>query len=99
MKNKFQRLSNEEKKKAIENYYATVVGEEDKKRFKRIFIYGIICLIYGAYLIIEQIITKISIANYVLGILLLIAACVFLIGGHKIKVKKVNDYLVKKNKK
>ena len=96
MKNKFQRLSKEEKKKAIDNYYATVAGEEDKKRFKRIMIYGILCLIYGTYLIVEQIITKISIANYILGGLLLIAGCVFLIGRHKIIVKKVNDFIVRK---
>lgn len=99
MKNVFQRLSKAEQKEAIRNYYATSAGEENKKRFKRIFIYGVVCLLYGTFLIIEEIINHASNANYVLGTLVIIAGCVFLIGGHKAKVEKVNSYLVSKRKK
>ena len=98
MKNKFQRLSKEEKQKAINDYYKTTSGEENKKRFKRILIYGIICIVYGTYVIIEQIINNVSNFNYAFGATLLIAGLFFLIARHRVIVQKVNNYLIKKKK-
>lgn len=98
IKNKYQRLSYEEKRKAREDFYKTDFGKEQKPRFNRLIIVSILLFLFSIYLLIDAIIKKDSIFAYTAAILLFIFSAVFFIGRHKVIVKNVNSYLIKKKK-
>ena len=94
-KYKYQRLSNNEKKQAKNDFYQTEQGFELKKRFNRILIYSIILILFGIYLLIEACIKKDSYAQLAYGIILIIFGIGFLISRYYLIIKKVNYYLTK----
>lgn len=96
LKNKYQRLSRDEKKKAREDFYQTNDGKALRYRFTRLLIVSILLILYGMFLIIETLVKHGSIFGIVSGILLFVFAFVFLIGRHKLIVDRVNKYLLKK---
>lgn len=98
IKNKYQRLNKKERKEAREKFYATEFGQEQKARFNRILLVSVLLFIYGIYLLIETIIKANSIWGYVSATTMFIFALVFAIGRHKVIIKNVNDYLIKKKK-
>lgn len=98
LKNKYQRLNKEERKKAKEDFYKTEFGKSKKAIFNRILIYSILIILYGIILTIVGLIKHSSIWNYIAVILLFTCAFVLLIGRYKIIVRDVNNYLIKNKK-
>ena len=98
LKTKYQTLTKEEKKEAAKKYYNTEQGKENKSRFTRLLIIGILCIIWGIVIIIDNLIQDGSIWEYVSAILVIIFGFVFLIGRIKIKNRNINNYLTKKKK-
>lgn len=96
LKNKYQRLTKEEQKKAREAFYQTKTGQILKVRFTRLLITSLLLLIYGSYLIIDAIMKDARIFGITSGIILYIFSFVFLIGRHKLIIDKVNKFLIEK---
>lgn len=95
LKLKYYSLSKEEKYKLKDEFYQTVFGKSIKNRLNRLLLTGIIGTLFSIYLFTNP-------ANkwdIVSGIILTLASLVFIIGSFKVKIKKLNDYLVKKSKK
>ena len=99
LKNKYQRLTKEEKKEACQKFYQTEFGKKMKPVFKRLLIISILLFIYALVLVLDSLLKKGSIWNYVAAILVASCAFVFLIGRHKIIVRDVNNFLISKDKK
>ncbi len=95
LKNKYQRLNKEDRKKAREDFYKTNFGKSKKAIFTRLLIISFLLICYSLYLFISGLINK-SIWSYVAAGILFICSLVFLIGRHKILVRDVNNYLIKK---
>ena len=99
MKNKYQRMNKEEKKKCREKFYQTDKGRELKKRFTRLTILGIIGICFAVFLVISGYISEeISWATWTLAGILLFFSLVYLISPFVLKPKCVNDYAVKQMK-
>lgn len=96
LKNKYQRLSPKEKKEARLKFYETSYGKQIKPRFNRLLIVSVILFFYATYLLIDAFIKNSSIWNYIASIIIYIFFLVFFIGRHKIIVRDVNNYLIKK---
>lgn len=89
---KYYSLNKEEKEKLKKNFYNTEFGKSIKNRLDRLFIIGILGSIFSIYLFI----TYTNTWDIVSGIILIIASIFFLIGSFKVRIKKLNEYLVKK---
>ncbi len=92
---KYYSLNKEEKKNLKEEFYQTELGQTIKFRLNRLFLTGIVGIIFGTILII---LNK-SIWEITLGITLIIICIIFLISSFTVRINKINDYLVKKQKK
>jgi len=95
-KYKYQTLTSKEKKEACNKYFSTKEGNELKIRLNRLLIYSIILIVFGLYLIIEAIVKGSLNAQLVYGILVIVCSVIFLIGRYYLKLKNVNNYIVKK---
>ena len=89
---KYYSLTKEEKEKLTKEFYQTDYGKMIKKRLDRVFVIGIMSIAFGLFLII----TNTSIWDILSGISLLIASVVFIYGSIKVRINKINDYLIKK---
>ncbi len=96
-KRNYRDLSNIEKKNIKEKYYLTESGKINKKRFNRLLIYGLLCLIYALVLVLDAIINKAGVINYIFASFMFIFALIFLIGREKVLIRNINSFL-KKNK-
>ena len=94
-KNKYQRATKEEKKKAREALFKTPFVADLKKRLNRLIIYSILLFACGIYLIIDNILNENTISTYVFVGFLFIFAIIFIIGRHYVIVKNANDYMIK----
>ncbi len=88
---KYYYLKKEEKKQLKEDFYKTDYGKMIKTRLDRVFIIGIMALAFGILLII----IKTSIWDVFSGISLIIASIVFIIGSFKVRIDKLNNFLIK----
>ena len=94
LKLKYYTLTKEEKYKVKEEFYKTEFGINIKKRLDRLFLIGIMGIIFSILLIVFyktkwDIITSITLSC---------ASLFFIIGSYKIRIKKINEYLTKKKK-
>ena len=89
---KYYSLTKEGKEKLTKEFYQTDYGKMIKKRLDRVFVIGIMSIAFGLFLII----TNTSIWDILSGISLLIASVVFIYGSIKVRINKINDYLIKK---
>ncbi len=89
---KYYSLTKEEKEKLTKEFYQTDYGKMIKKRLDRVFVIGIMSIAFGLFLII----TNTSIWDILSGISLLIASVVFIYGSKRVRINKINDYLIKK---
>ena len=89
---KYYSLTKEEKEKLTKEFYQTDYGKMIKKRLDRVFVIGIMSIAFGLFLII----TNTSIWDILSGISLLIASFVFIYGSKRVRINKINDYLIKK---
>ena len=94
LKLKYYTLNKEEKKNIKNEFYETEFGLNIKKRLDRVFIIGILGILFSLYLIIFPT----SKLDTIMGILLIISSFVFIFGEHKVRIEKINNYLVKKKK-
>ena len=96
LKLKYELLSKDEKNNLKEDFYNTEQGKKIKTRLNRVFIYGIIGILFSIYLFFSE---KI-IAFKVLAVGLLVVSIIFIISSFKIRINKLNEFLVsnKKNK-
>ena len=94
LKLKYYTLSKEDKYKIKDEFYKTEFGANIKKRLDRLFLTGIFCIIFAILLFIIHT-TK---WDVVTGIILLLASFIFIMGSYKVRIDKVNSYLVKKKK-
>lgn len=98
MNYKYDRLTKEEKEKAKKDFYNTDRGKNLKIRFNRILVYGIILLLFGIILLIEELIKGNSISQIIYGIILILFGVAFIIGRFIVIRKQVNDFITKKKK-
>jgi len=92
---KYDRMTKKEKKELIIKYKKTDKGREMYKRLIRLFIIGIICLIYSIYLFISNY-NNLTWVNYLMIIPLFIAAFVFMISSIYLRRKVLNQFAIKK---
>lgn len=96
MKNKYQRLSKEERKECRTMYYSTPKGKEMHLRLIRLIIIGVIGILFGIYMIGNGIITnKVAWYDYAIAIPLLLASVTFLIGAFVIRQRVFNQFALK----
>ena len=91
---KYYSLSTEEKKNLKQDFYKTEFGNSMKNRLNRLFIIGILGILFSIYLFFSYN----SVWELALGIFLLIFSLLFLISSFKIRIDKLNNYLIKINK-
>ena len=92
---KYYSLSKEEKNKLKESFYQTDMGKDLKYRLNRLFIIGILGILFSLYLFIFHS----SMWDIYIGVILTIASIIFIIGSFKVRIQKLNDYLVKNKRK
>lgn len=91
---KYYSLNKTEKKELKLKFYNTEYGNSLKKRLDRVFIIGLLGIIFSMYLLIFST-NKWDIVEC---IILIIASFVFLFGSHKVRIEKINTFLTKKEK-
>ena len=91
---KYYSLNKEEKKKLKEDFYNTEFGKSIKLRLNRLFITGILGILFSVYLFI----TSENKWNTIYAIILVLASLIFIWGSFSVRAKKLNEYLVKKKK-
>ncbi len=91
---KYFTLSKRDKNKLKETFYQTEFGQNIKKRLIRLLIIGILSIIYSIYLLI----TSENIWELIMGIMLLSAGLIFILGSIFIRINKLNNYLIKNKK-
>ncbi len=91
---KYYSLAKEEKVKIKEEFYQTEFGSKMKTRLNRLLVTGILSFIFSIYLFISHT----NNWEIITGITLLCASFVFVIASFKIRIRKINDFLVKKKK-
>ena len=96
MKNKYQRMSKEEKRVCREKYYNTPKGHEMKIRFIRLNIFGIVGICFSVFLVVSGYISKeINWATWTMAIILIIFSFIYLIGSYILKGKCLNNFAIK----
>lgn len=98
MKVKYLRLSKEERKKVNNKYFNTEKGKYIKKKIQISFICGVLCIMYGIYLLIDSILNKITFLNMFYSISIIVFGIILVFATHIIKIKKLNNYVVKNKK-
>ncbi|MBQ8901986.1 MAG: hypothetical protein IJY87_02840 [Bacilli bacterium] len=91
---KYYSLNKDEKKELKKNFYNTEFGKSIKNRLDRLFLIGIIGILFSVYLFINPS----NKWDIVTGVILVVASIIFLVGSFKVRIKKLNDYLVKQKK-
>lgn len=99
MKNKYQRLSKEEKKQARESYkQSSEVNANIYKKLNRLTIISILGIIYAIIsFIVDFFLTKI-IWDFVLDAVLLIFCLIFIIKSQSLLTEQISKYLISKKK-
>jgi len=91
---KYYSLTKEEKLKLKDEFYQTEFGKNIKYRLNRLLITGIFSFIFSILLFIIHT----TIWDITTGIILLIASLIFIIGSHKLRINKLNNFLISKKK-
>lgn len=94
LKLKYYSLNKEEKNKIKNKFYNTEYGNNIKKRLDRVFIIGILGIIFSLYLLI----LPNNKWDIIEGIILIIASFIFIFGSHKVRINKINTFLTQKKK-
>lgn len=91
---KYYSLNKNEKISLKNEFYNTEFGKSINYRLNRLLIIGILGLIFSIYLFISYN-NKWDIVS---AIILVIASLLFIIGSLRLRIKKLNNYLVTKKK-
>lgn len=96
MKNKYQRMSREEKKQCREKYYATSKGKEMKMRFLRLNLIGTGGILFSVFLVVSGYLSQeLNWATWGMAILLTLFSILYLVGSFILKGKCLNQFAVK----
>ncbi|MCI8466930.1 MAG: hypothetical protein HFI08_01875 [Bacilli bacterium] len=96
MKNKYQRLSKNDKLECRNMYYSTPKGKEMHLRLIRLNIIGICGLLISIYIIGNGIIKNIlNWSDYFIAVPLFLASIIFLVGAYFIRGKVLNQFALK----
>lgn len=96
MKNKYRRMTKEEKEKCKKKYYATPKGKEMKTRFTRLIIIGVVGLAFSILLIVNGYLSKeISWATWTIAGILSVFSIIYIAGSIILKGKCLNNFAVK----
>lgn len=98
MKLKYYTLNKNEQLSIKNEFYNTKLGKYIKRKLFSSLICGILCMIISIYVIIDNYLNNKNIWEYVYGISLLCIGITFIIITHKVRIKKINNYLVKNKK-
>ncbi|MGN1379846.1 MAG: hypothetical protein ACI4XR_05625, partial [Bacilli bacterium] len=79
-------------------YFRSETGKYVKKNLQSSLICAILCIIFGIYIIIDNILNKITFFEMFYGISIIIFGIVLIIATRIIKIKKINNYVVKNKK-
>ncbi len=97
MKNKYQRLNKKEKKELLAEYKKTSLGKSSWLRLVRLNITGIVGIIYSlSNLIYDYVKNNLGLIDYLILIPLYLISLFFILMAHRIKVKNLNEYALKK---
>ena len=96
MKNKYQRLSKEEKKECRNMYYNSVKGREMKIRLTRLWLIGTVGILLSLYWLGNGMIKNtLKWYDYCLSIPLILFSLIFLIGAFFKRQKVLNQFALK----
>lgn len=94
MKIKYLRLTKEERKKVRELYYATPKGKALKSKLRLVLFSSLGLLLCFIYLITDALMHSGSTWDYAYAICILVFAIFFLVAYFKLRLKRLNDYVV-----
>jgi len=93
MKNKYQRLSKEEKKECQKMYFQTKKGKEMRLRLIRLTITGVVGILFSIYILGTGISSQeIKWYDYLVAITLFASSIVFLFGALSVRGKVLNQF-------
>lgn len=96
MKNKYQRLSKEEKERVKLKYYATDKGKEMKKRLDRLLVIGSVGILFSVFLIVSGYLSnKVEWYTWVVAIILMVFSIIYVVGSIKLRGKVLNQFALK----
>ena len=99
IKNKYQRLSKEEKIDLKKKFYTTDKWKTFKVRYIRILVTGILCIGFAIYLALENYFKSNNVWYYSYSALIVAFGLMFIIQDIRLKYKLLNDYALNDNKK
>ena len=100
MKYRYQRLSKEEKKAWKQTYYNTTAGKSMNIRLVRLMFTGIIGFLVALYIITNNIINNnVDWTTWITTIPLMIASIIFISASFILRIKNLNMFIVKEEKK
>lgn len=91
---KYLTLDKEEINKLKIKFYNTKEGKIIKNRLDRLFVYGILGILFSIYLFISEPTTS----HILVGVILLIVSLVYLGASFKLRHKELNNYYIKTKK-
>lgn len=96
MKNKYQRLSKEDRKECRSMYYSTTQGKSMHIRLFRLLIIGTIGILFSIFMIGNGLIQQnLHWYDYAMAIPLFLISIVFIVGSFLIKRKVLNQFALK----
>ena len=96
MKNKYQRMSKEEKKALQEKFYKTEKGKDMKKRLLRLRIIGFIGMLFAVFLVVSSYFSKeLNWATWLMSIILMACSVTYFVSSFVLKGKVLNDFAIK----
>ncbi len=98
LKNKYQRMTKEEKRNLKQEFYATSEGKATKFRFLRVLIIGILCIVYAVIMSIDTYLHGDSFMFYIYSSFTALAGIIFIFSIIIINGKALNRYALKKGK-
>lgn len=96
MKIKYYRLSKEERKEYRNKFYSTTKGKNIRKFTSISYVMDILLLITGVYYILDTYFNKGNKLYYYYAALIIVIAIIMFVSVHKLRINKINDYIVKK---
>ena len=92
---KYYYLNKNEKKELKNDFYKTEFGKNINNRLNRLFLTGVIGILFSLFLIIKPT----NKWDIVTSIILLVSSLLFIIGSFRVRIKKLNNFLINKNNK
>lgn len=95
-KNKYQRMTKEEKKQCQKFYYNTEKGQAMRSRLNRLVIIGVIGLLFSIFLVISGYLShELSWATILLAVILTIFSLIYIVSSITLRRKCLNNYAIK----